>query len=228
MVAGQGRNGFDNFQLLRRARAIRPETKVILAGETDPSAAVRALRERAYSYVHKPLADQPIADVVYQALESDAWQNDLKMVSARPEWITVDVRCKLTAADRATQFIREVVSDLPAGPREDIAAAFRELLLNGIEHGAKSDPKKRVRTSVLRTERSTMVYLHDPGKGFSLDLLPHAAISNPDDSPVRHAEFREEHGQRPGGFGILMTRHMVDELLYNERGNSALFIKYLK
>jgi hypothetical protein len=65
-------------------------------------------------------------------------------------------------------------------------------------------------------------------KGFSLDLLPHAAISNPDDSPVRHVEFREEHGQRPGGFGILMTRNMVDELLYNERGNAALFVKYLK
>jgi hypothetical protein len=41
-------------------------------------------------------------------------------------------------------------------------------------------------------------------------------------------EFREEHGQRPGGFGILMTRNMVDELLYNERGNAALFVKYLK
>ena len=28
-------------------------------------------------------------------------------------------------------------------------------------------------------------------------------------------------------FGILMTRAFVDELLYNEKGNEALLIKYL-
>jgi CheY-like chemotaxis protein/anti-sigma regulatory factor (Ser/Thr protein kinase) len=228
VLAGQGRNGLDQFQLLRKVRAIRPEAKVIVAGESDPAAAVRALRERAYSYLNKPLEEQAVADIVQQAMENEAWQTDLRMVSARPEWLTFDVRCKLAAAERATQFLRGVEADLPQSTREDIAAAFRELLMNGIEHGAKSDPKKRVRVSILRTERAAIVYVHDPGKGFSFDLLPHAAISNPDDSPVKHAEFREEHGHRPGGFGILMTRNLVDELLYNERGNSALFIKYLK
>ena len=228
VLAGQGRNGFDHFQLLRKARIIRPDTKVILAGEADPAKAVRAIREHAFGYLHKPLAEHAVADMVQQALQTDAWQGDLRLISTRPEWISLDIRCKLSAADRATQFMREIVSDLPQQPREDITAAFRELLLNGIEHGAHSDPKKRVRASLLRTGRAAIVHLHDPGKGFSLDLLPHAAISNPDDSPVRHAEFREEHGQRPGGFGILMTRNMVDELLYNERGNAVLFVKYLK
>lgn len=228
IVAGQGHNGFDAFQLMRRARAIRPDARILLAGENDPAAAVRALRERAFTYFHKPLAEQPVADMVQQAMDSDSWQNDLRLISARPEWITLEIRCKLAAADRATQFLREIESDLPHHTREDIAAAFRELLLNGIEHGAKGDPKKRVRASILRTARSVIVHLHDPGKGFSLGLLPHAAISNPDSSPVRHVEFREEHGQRPGGFGILMTRSMVDELLYNEQGNSAFFVKYLK
>jgi DNA-binding NarL/FixJ family response regulator len=228
VLAGQGRNGLDNFQLLRKVRAIQPGAKVIVAGDNDPASAVRALREHAFIYLHKPLEEQPVADIVQQAIESESWQNDLRLISSRPNWLAIDIRCKLGAADRATQFLREVESDLPAATREDIAAAFRELLLNGIEHGAKSDPKKRVRASILRTERSVIVHLHDPGKGFSLDLLPHAAISNPADSPVRHVEFREEHGQRPGGFGILMTRNMVDEMLYNERGNSVLFVKYLK
>jgi CheY-like chemotaxis protein/anti-sigma regulatory factor (Ser/Thr protein kinase) len=228
IVAGQDHNGFDVFRLLRRARAACPKSKVILAGEDSAAAAVRALRERAFSYLHKPLGEQPLADMVQQALVSDSWRNDLRLISSRPEWITIEVRCKIGAAERATQFVREMLAGVPQHSREDIAAAFRELLLNGIEHGANSDPKKRVRTSILRTSQSVIVHLHDPGKGFSLDLLPHAAICNPDDSPVRHAEFREEHGQRPGGFGILMARSMVDELLYNERGNAVLFVKYLK
>jgi hypothetical protein len=29
------------------------------------------------------------------------------------------------------------------------------------------------------------------------------------------------------GFGILMTRHLVDELVYNQRGNEVLFVRYL-
>jgi len=228
VLAGQGRNGFDNLKLLRRVRAMLPKTRVILAGDANPESVVQAIRERAYSYFHKPFAGQTVADMVQQALETDSWLDDIRVISARREWITIDIRCKLAAAERATQFLRELHSDLPPATREDIAASFRELLLNGIEHGAKYDSRKRVRASVLRIARSVIVHISDPGKGFSLDLLPHAAISNPDDSPVRHVEFREEHGQRPGGFGILMARNMVDELLYNERGNAALFVKYLK
>jgi DNA-binding NarL/FixJ family response regulator len=228
VLAGQGRNGFDSLKLLRRVRAIRPQTKVILAGEQNPSRVVSAIRERAYSYFHKPLEAQPVADMVQQALETESWQDEIRVISARPEWITLDIRCKIGAAERTTQFLREIESDLPQATSDDIAAGFRELLLNGIEHGGKSDPRKRVRVSILRTHRSVIVHIHDPGKGFSLDLIPHAAISNPESSPVRHLEVRVERGQRPGGFGILMTRNLVDELLYNERGNSVLFVKYFK
>ena len=227
VMAGQGRNGFDVLKLLRRIRALRPQARVIVAGEKDPAHVVGAIRERAFSYFHKPLPEGPLADMVQQALEASSWRDDIRVISARQEWITLDVRCKLEAADRTTQFLREIQADLPPHTREDVAAAFRELLMNAIEHGAKSDPKKRARVSFLRTSRSVIVHVHDPGTGFSLDFLPHAAISNPDDSPIRHAELRAEQGQRPGGFGILLARNLVDELLYNERGNAVLFVKYL-
>ena len=116
---------------------------------------------------------------------------------------------------------------IPAQAREDIAAAFRELLLNAVEYGGGSNPGKRVHLSLVRTARSVIVRIQDPGKGFSMDLLPHAAISNPDDAPIHHIEVRAQRGQRPGGFGILMTRNLVDELVYNQRGNEVLFVKYL-
>jgi anti-sigma regulatory factor (Ser/Thr protein kinase)/CheY-like chemotaxis protein len=227
VVAGQGGNGFDGLKLLRRMRGIRPDTKVILTGEQDPARVIGAIRERAYSYFHKPLAEGPLADMVDQALESSSWRDDIRMLSARPDWITLDVRCKLEAVERMTHFLREVEAGFPAQAREDIAAAFRELLLNAVEHGGGSDPRKRVRISLVRTAHSLIVLIQDPGKGFSMGLLPHAAISNPDDAPIRHVEVRAEHGQRPGGFGILMTRNLVDELVYNQRGNEVLFVKYL-
>jgi DNA-binding NarL/FixJ family response regulator len=227
VLAGQGNNGFDGLALLRRVRSVRPTTKVILTGDSDPQHILSAIRQRAYGYLHRPLTPGPLRELVQQALDCDTWQDDIRVVSARPEWITLDVRCKMDAADRTTHFLREMTSRLSAQAAEDVASAFRELLMNAIEHGGKNDPHKRVRTSMLQTKRAILVYLHDPGTGFSLDFLPHAAISNPEDSPIRHVEVRAEEGRRPGGFGILLTKHLVDELLYNERGNAVLFVKYL-
>jgi len=228
VLAGQGRNGDEGLKLLRRVRSIRPEARVILTGGRDPAGAVAAIRERAYAYFHKPIPTGPLADMVQLALDATAWRDDIRVVSARPEWITLEVRCKLEAAERTTQFIREMLADLESQTAEDIAIAFRELLINAIEHGGKSDAHKRVRASLLRTSRAVMAHIADPGKGFSLQALPHAAISNPDGSPIKHIEYREEQGKRAGGFGILMSRSLVDELLYNQRGNAVLAVKYLK
>jgi DNA-binding NarL/FixJ family response regulator len=226
LVAGQGRNGLDGLKLLRRARAIRPELKVIVTGDADPAGVLTAIRHRAFGYFHKPLTPGPLVEMIQQALDSGPWKDDIRVVSGRPEWVTLDVRCKLDAAERVTHYLRQVQCDLPLHIREDVAVAFRELLMNAIEHGGKYDPRKRVRVSVVRTSRSVNVHIHDPGTGFSFDFLPHAAVSNPADSPTKHAEIRAEQGQRPGGFGILMSRNLVDDLLYNERGNAVLFIKY--
>jgi DNA-binding NarL/FixJ family response regulator len=228
VVAGQGTNGLSGLKLLRRMRAVRPETKVIMAGELDKAQVLGAIRHRAYCYFHKPLAAAPFAEMVQQALDSSAWQDDIRVVSALPEWITLEIRCKIEAGERATHFVRELEIDLPAQAREDVAGAFRELLMNAIEHGGLTDPHRMVRVSLIQTERSLLVQIQDPGKGFSLGLLPHAAISNPDDSPIHHASVRAEAGKRPGGFGILMTRNLVDELMYNERGNAVMFVKYLR
>ena len=227
LVAGQTRNGLDGLKLLRRARAIRPDLKVIVTGDADPQQVVRALRDRAYGYVHKPLAPATLADMVQQALESDSWREDLRVLSALPEWVTLELRCRMEAVERTTHHIREILSDLPTQACDDIGIAFRELLMNAVEHGGKNDPRKRVRASLLRTGRSVIVHIADPGPGFSLRFLPHAAISNPENSPTQHVEFRAGKGQRPGGFGILMSRQLVDELLYNERGNAVMFVKYL-
>ncbi len=227
MVAGPGRNGSGGLELLRRARTLRPNLKVIVTGEADAARVAEAIRRRAYSYFHIPAAGGALADMVRRALGSESWKNDIGVISARPEWVTLSVRCRMEAAERTTQFLRELFASAPAQACEDAAVAFRELLLNAIEHGGQYNPKKRVRVSMLRASRALIVQIHDPGHGFSADMLPHAAISNPEDEPTRHAEIRAAAGRRPGGFGILMSRSLVDELLYNQRGNAVVFVKYV-
>jgi anti-sigma regulatory factor (Ser/Thr protein kinase) len=82
-----------------------------------------------------------------------------------------------------------------------------------------------VRIACLRTNRILMYRIADPGPGFKLEKLPHSAISH--SGPLEHMRIREEQGIRPGGFGLLMVKAKVDELVYNEKHNEVVFIKYL-
>jgi anti-sigma regulatory factor (Ser/Thr protein kinase) len=168
-----------------------------------------------------------VTEMVDRALSGSDAEDDIQVLSARPDWLGLRLRCKMETAGRIVQFIRELGMDLPATEQEQVTTAFREILLNAIEHGGGGDPDKRVIITYVQTKRAALYYVRDPGKGFSFDRLAHAAVSNPEDSPVEHVEIREQLGMRPGGFGILMTRKLVDELIYNERGNEVLLIKYL-
>jgi anti-sigma regulatory factor (Ser/Thr protein kinase) len=84
-----------------------------------------------------------------------------------------------------------------------------------------------VRIQFVRAKHALLYYVQDPGTGFSFEDLSHAASSNPDRSPEKHVSLRTAMGMRPGGFGILITRALVDELIYNDAGNEVLLIKYL-
>ncbi|MDP6039291.1 MAG: ATP-binding protein, partial [Candidatus Latescibacteria bacterium] len=129
-------------------------------------------------------------------------------------------------AGRMRNFVMQLEADLPMDLREMIAMAFYELLANAIEWGGRLDPTNKVRIAFLRFERMLMFRIEDPGLGFDMNELNHAAINNPDD-PIAHVSIREEQGLRPGGFGLLMVKTSADELLYNEARNEVVFIKYL-
>ncbi|MGH9777951.1 MAG: ATP-binding protein, partial [Candidatus Acidiferrales bacterium] len=85
-----------------------------------------------------------------------------------------------------------------------------------------------VRIAYLRTPRLLLYRIADPGAGFRFEGLDHSALSNPAEKPLQHIETRQQKGLRAGGFGILMTKAMVDELLYNEAQNEVVFVKYLE
>ena len=116
--------------------------------------------------------------MVTQALGIQDWDDGIEVLSARPEWITLRARCRTVTADRVVRFMRELKMDLEEDEREKIAMAFREMLMNAIEHGAGFDPDKTVEIRYVRTGR-VIYQIHDPGEGFSFNALPHAAISNP-------------------------------------------------
>jgi anti-sigma regulatory factor (Ser/Thr protein kinase) len=137
------------------------------------------------------------------------------------------VPCQRAVVDRIDSFMSHLEADLPGDVRESIGYAFRELLMNAIEWGGGLDPSRTVRVAFLRAKRMLLYRIADPGPGFNVEGLLHAAIGQPEGDPTAHAVVREEKGMRPGGFGILTVRAQVDELLYNEKRNEVVFVKYL-
>ena len=97
--------------------------------------------------------------------------------------------------------------------------AFREMLLNAMEHGAGFDPEKVIEVTAAHTARAIVYHFRDPGGGFGL------------------AELRTPRRVRIGGrFKTATTRGRPPprrlrhadrpqdrrRAVYNERGNEVL------
>jgi anti-sigma regulatory factor (Ser/Thr protein kinase)/ActR/RegA family two-component response regulator len=227
IVTGEKTTGQEDVQFLRSIRCIHPHTRVIiLTDETTSADVISAIREHAFNYFSRPFSLTSLKASVEDAVEAPCWDDGIEITSATPGWIRLRVRCEIKTAERLMQFFHEMI-DLPEAERDVVAMAFRELLMNAIEHGGKFDPNQYVEISYMRTSRAVACRIKDPGEGFSLEEIPHAAVMNPPNDPLRHLTYREAENLRPGGFGVLLVKNSIDELLYNEQGNEVVLIKYI-
>jgi CheY-like chemotaxis protein len=223
-----GLPSMSGLEVLARVRNLAsPPLVIVMTADDTSGTLLEAVKRQAYRYLRKPFPPSTIVDVVNEA-GTPAAALSIEVVSAKPEWLELVAPCTLEMADRIQSFVMHLEANLPEAVREAVAQAFRELLTNAIEWGGKLDPNRKVRISCVRTSRLLLYRIADPGEGFDIDRLRHAAIMNPDDDPMRHLSVREEQGLRPGGFGLAMTRSLVDDLIYNEARNEVLLIKYLE
>jgi CheY-like chemotaxis protein/anti-sigma regulatory factor (Ser/Thr protein kinase) len=203
---------------------LRPRV-VVMTSDDTPETLLSALKGQALQFLSKPIAPDTLIETVARALSKDA-ALEIEVVSSRPDWVELTVPCTRDAATRIEGFLTHLDADLTPEIRESVGYAFRELLLNAIEWGGKLDPNRKVRIACLRAKRMVLYRIADPGPGFRLEDLSHAAIAH-EGNPIEHMKVREEKGLRPGGFGLLLVHAKVDELLYNEARNEVVFVKYL-
>jgi anti-sigma regulatory factor (Ser/Thr protein kinase) len=164
---------------------------------------------------------------VVDVRETFAGDPDIEVVSSLPCWIHLRISTSIGLIEKIGRFVRTQLADLPVPVSEELSLAVDELLSNSMEHGCRLDAKRLVDFKLIRTGRMLLFQIQDGGEGFSMDSLPHAAVNNPPEEPLRHTQQRDELGMRPGGFGILLIRKIADELLYNELGNEVTLVKYL-
>lgn len=216
------------IELLREleGRQANPRVVIITADNT-PQTVLDAVRRNAYAFLAKPIDPNALLSIVDAAVNHGSTPSKIRVLSAKPHWVELAVPCDRAAAERIQGFLSRLDTDLDDHVREAIGRVFREMLLNAIEWGGKLDPTQEVRVTYLRAKKMILYRIADPGEGFRFEDIDHAAVHNDEDNPMGHMLAREEKGLRPGGFGILMSQTLADELLYNEHRNEVVFIKYL-
>jgi anti-sigma regulatory factor (Ser/Thr protein kinase) len=229
MLLDIGLPGMSGLDVLARAReAQSPPRVVMMTSDDTPQTLLQSFRGQAHGFLRKPFAPARIVEIVNDVLKASAAAAlPIEVISASPEWLELVAPCSLEVAERVQDFVMQLDAKLPDEVRESVAQAFRELLSNAVEWGGRLDPARTVRISCLRSRRMLLYRIADPGEGFDIDRLAHAAVSNADDDPLGHDRVRQEMGLRPGGLGLVMTRALVDELIYNEKRNEVVLIKYL-
>jgi CheY-like chemotaxis protein len=220
--------GISGLQLLAAIHDLPERVAVIIMTADDtPETVLQAVRAHALQFVNKPFKPQEMRTLVRTILSGPP-APPIEVVSAKPEWVELLVPCELRSVDRIQGLMMKLKAGLPAQVRESLIQAFRELLINAIEWGGELDATRKVRISYLRFNRMILYRISDPGKGFQFKTLAHAAAVAADgDFPFDHMKVREDKGMRPGGLGILMSKSMVDDLLYNEAQNEVVFVKYI-
>ena len=151
----------------------------------------------------------------------------IAVLSSDPAWISLSIAPEMRLKQVVADFFRSHLDDLENDLSDKLALALEELLGNSIEHGSSGEAAFRIEVACVRTARLVLFHIRDAGSGFSLESVPHAAVNNPPEEPLRHTKYRSQKGMRPGGFGIMLVRQIADELLYNEHGNEVILIKYL-
>ena len=184
---------------------------VVIAPELTAADIITALRHQVYACFAMPVVPDELRESIAQALDADNWKNGIEVISALPGWITLRVACRRMTADRLTRYVTELAGGVPNLDRTELATAFREVLLNAMEHGAGFDPDKVIEVAAVRTARTIVYYFKDPGPGFN----PRRA------GPGRHGgrpavapDPSRSRGQAPG-----RIRHAADR---EARGRGAL------
>jgi len=227
IITGQGTQAREDVELLRQIRSVRPHVRmIVLTDERTPGEVLEAIRTGVFSFFRPPYTKGNLAHIVHMATTQPAWDDGIEIVSATAQWVRLIVRCDLVTADRLVQFLR-AGSTLAEDEKEDVITAFREILLNAMEHGGRFDPSQYVEVCFFRGRHVMVCRVKDPGEGFSMDEIRHAAFNSSPEDLLAHIAVREELGMRPGGFGVMLAKKLVDEVVYNEQGNDVLLVKYV-
>ncbi len=100
----------------------------------------------------------------------------------------------------------------PATARFKLRVALSEALANAIIYGNRNDSEKSVEVRVTVTTQTISVHVSDEGDGFDPNTVPNPTLP--------------EGLEQTSGRGLFLIRELVDEVRFNEKGNSICMMMH--
>jgi two-component system, OmpR family, response regulator len=216
-----GMDGFTICENLKLDRETNLIPIIMITALNTPDDKVHGLQVGANRYLTKPFTSQELHKAILEVFE---WRENIQKNGTEGE-----IRFQMQSD---TQYLEELnhllgslflFSGLSEQQVKQLTTAVREMGTNAIEWGHKKQLERIVTVVYHIDPEKITITIRDTGAGFDPENLPHAA--RPED-PVGHMMVRETLGLREGGFGILMSQGLVDDMKYNETGNEVQLIKY--
>ncbi|MFP5261692.1 MAG: ATP-binding protein [Blastocatellia bacterium] len=177
-----------------------------------------------------PTSDQVNVSSQQQPSESvssgDASDSFIDALTAKPEHVNLDkilpflqeriafkMPSDLAYLDGVLDYLNERMLQLGiVEPGDsDLLIALDEAIVNAVKHGNKCDPRKAVQVVAEFNAEGARFTVVDEGPGFARERVP-----DPTD-PCRLLE--------PGGRGLLLINHIMDEVCFNQAGNRLEMFK---
>ncbi len=213
-------DGFDVCRHLRCDQNTRTTPIVMVTALNDEAHRRRGYRVGANAYVTKPFATD---DLLRAITAAQHWKESLKPRRVQGE-IHVELNSESVLLQEVNEFLTGLCRETPLNSDQiaHLRQAIMEMGQNAIEWGNRHRVEDLVTITYRVFDDRVEIVVRDQGPGFNLEDLPHAA--QPED-PLSHLDVREKLGIREGGFGLMISRGMLDELRHNEQGNEVTLVK---
>src|SRR3954453_14084449 len=213
-------SGYDICRQLKLDRETNLIPIIIVTARTQRADKLEGLPVGANFYLTKPFGIDQLQDAIKKVF---AWKAEVERTGAGGE-IHFQLKSDLCYLAELNHLLSSLYlySGLTEEQSQHLMMAVQEMGTNAIEWGNRKQVDHPVTITYRIDAEKVTIVIRDSGPGFNRKKLDHAAQL---DDPTKHLEVRESMGIRVGGFGILMTKGLVDELEYNDAGNEVRLVK---
>ncbi len=187
---------------------------VVSSDETQHQNVIKAFKMGAANYVRRPYDRDELRDIVERTLSYKLrFVEDVKVLPFVRERIEFELPSDINLMNGVLHYLHERVVQLGIinPERSNLFIALDEAFANAVKHGNKGDVSKLVRITADLSAKEARFTIEDEGEGFRVTDIP---------DPRDPANLFKASGR-----GVLLIYNIMDEVMYNDRGNRLTMIK---
>jgi len=229
LIAGLELDLEDGMPFLAYCRDKYPSTDFIAFTRKVDSDLTRDALDQGIAFIlPRPIDISELLEKVNYVLgrrKTRIWTKEeiMKPEVVKEDWMELSAPSDMEFVERFRHFTELLFqTNLPEDVKSDLRIAINEFGQNAVEWGNRGDTGKHINLTYCVFDDRIMLKIEDEGEGFDLK-----ALEDPTAEPLEYQRKRESEGKRVGGYGIFIVKNLMDQVLYNKKGNMVIMTKFL-